>query len=511
MNRIFIKATDIDPVTEILGGEFDKTKASTSIDGQRVDGYLLTLTNDLLWKLDQFFSVPANMRYKIIAETDSETSKAFCYLPNPAANNISSGHDIKTFNHFADNNNMGLYDIHLLFPCSLDNFDESYIKPVTCELCDQFLDAAHDRSSLEFKGDFVKKLKRCFLGYFTIFTDLRGVKYPQVCMATLSKHKETNVGVLNLSIISGAFPGHHILTDFCARALCIEDTSQTVYDWLSKMGITVYGTPRSVVFAYNELSDESILNALVAEAIPSGAIVGDGFTKKLNENLAQYDTAKVYASEVCLIEIIPLADYCLDTITRISDQTVELFFIELLLLQDAAISRISSKILDNLNKETKKKAKLKDNLLDELVCESAQAILFFDLNEFLFPTVRLSAENVAKCFGIDRQMATYEKYKNILDQLITLRNDRQAEIKNSSLNSVLFVLTLAQVFPLFLSGYKYLFNSQISSSDIIPAIYGVLSCVSMWVIYRLTIMLRSHQKKKQKNKTISGDANHWKN
>ena len=188
-----------------------------------------------------------------------------------------------------------------------------------------------------------------------------------------------------------------------------------------------------------------------------------------------------------------------------SNQTVELFFIELLLLQDAAISRINTKILFYLEHEIKNKALANDNILDDLVCESAQAILFFDLNEFLFPTVRLSAEKVADCFGIERQMENYEKYKDILGQLIAIRDERQERIKNSSLNTILLFLAIAQVLPLFITAFRKVMYAELTIDDLIIFVMCFVASFTIWLIFR--IMTSIHYKTSSNRKKRRGKHN----
>ena len=500
MHKIFVDKEMFGAVTKIIiDKNFDIGYAI--INEQQIDGYVFYLNDEQLWQMDRFFLTPIYVRKEVSVHSKEMIFNAYYYIQEN--NNYHFDfYNADIFNHLIGKNKLGKYDLHLLFPCSLYDFNEMQESQAPSDFVVQFLNSLRDRNDLEFKGDFVKKLSRYFLGYYSLYVYVDGEVYSNACMVTLSKHENTNVGVMNISIIAGTVPGHYILEDFCGRILGIGDQYTKIEEWCENKGIKICGSPRSVIFTQDKIEEESILNALISEANPSGKINGIGFTKKLNENLAQYNTATVYASEVALIELEKFNQNKLNVVNRVSNQTVELFFIELLLLQDAAISRINTKILFYLEHEIKNKALANDNILDDLVCESAQAILFFDLNEFLFPTVRLSAEKVADCFGIERQMENYEKYKDILGQLIAIRDERQERIKNSSLNTILLFLAIAQVLPLFITAFRKVMYAELTVDDLIISLMCFAASFTIWLVFRImtSIHYKANSNRKKRGK-----------
>lgn len=461
------------------------------------DKCILFVTEAQLWIIDKFFMIPLYERKGEDIVFKGKSEKVYVYQKSSFWENASF-YDKDVFNKMQENSDIKMCDYHLMIPCSLENFDESFLKVEESELAKQFFCSLTERNKFEFRSEFVKCLDRSLIGYYPIYADLGGKRYPQICMASLTKHEITNLGIVTLSLISPAFPCHHTLTDFCANVLCIENEEQSVEEWLSKMGIKPYGSARSVIFSYEELTDKIILNALVLEARPSGDICGSGFVKKLDENLAQYNTAQVYASETCLIEVVKNCPT--DMFDRITGQTVELFFIELLLLQDAAVSKMNSKIISQLNKESMGSGTANSSILEELVVESAQSILFFNLNEFLFPTVRMSAENVAKCFGIDRVMANHEKYTKILEQLISMQEQKYERIENASMNALLLILSFGQALPIFMSAYNALISGSFSVKDFGVTFLSVASCFSLWLFYKLSVKIRVRRKTRKETK-----------
>ena len=97
-----------------------------------------------------------------------------------------------------------------------------------------------------------------------------------------------------------------------------------------------------------------------------------------------------------------------------------------------------------------------------------------------------------------------------MDQLIAIRNERQEEVKSSSLNLILLILTLVQVFPLLINGYKQILYADLTLSDGIIYLLSLVSCSSLWIIYRMNIKIRSRLKRIRQNKNKyykSGDVN----
>ena len=111
-----------------------------------------------------------------------------------------------------------------------------------------------------------------------------------------------------------------------------------------KLEIQLYGRKRSMVFAYGDVSKQAIINALANEDNPMGNIGGIFARKVEMENIAQYDTAQVYVSTATMFE--KCNDSPENEEDRMTYQAIEIFFVEMLLLQDAAIDKIYMDIKD---------------------------------------------------------------------------------------------------------------------------------------------------------------------
>ena len=238
------------------------------------------------------------------------------------------------------------------------------------------------------------------------------------------------------------------------------------------------------MFSQDKMKKKDIINLLACEYAPMGEIIGKEFEDMTKNNIAQYDGATVHISERCLLEISRVFEE--NIFSRIETQAIEIFFFELIMLQEAAISRICEKITKELEEENVKPYR-KNNIeiLDNLACEMSQSVLFLDFDCFIFPTVKISAKKIAKCFGIDDLTEKYLKYKNILEKLMNIHRYRTEEIENNTTNNILMLLTITQVLPVLLQFFNVIFYGKITINNIITTISSITSCGIIFLIFNI--------------------------
>ena len=135
---------------------------------------------------------------------------------------------------------------------------------------------------------------------------------------------------------------------------------------------------------------------------------------------------------------------------RVSYQSIELFFVELLLFQDASVDK-TYKDLRQLQKDEAKNKNYEKTIekLDELNEELTTALIFSDYDYFLFPTTRMSSKRISEAFGL---FDIYENYKQNIDILKGLveSNKRKSDKKQDRIkNKFLFLLTFLSALGTF--------------------------------------------------------------
>lgn len=279
--------------------------------------------------------------------------------------------------------------------------------------------------------------------------------------------------------------------------LLYEGKEYSIKEFLNSLYIRAYGKKRSMVFSYGEVTEEELVNALANEELPMGKIQGDLKEKIVCENIAQYDTAEVYVSEETMFE--KCQTFNVFGNKRLEYDAIEIFFVELILFQDAAID----KVYQDLEKEREKQktcCDIEDAIAryEEINFDMSQAIRFADYSQFNFPTVRKSAQNVAKCFGIEQVFEKYERNKSLLESLIQANKRKRQEQQDNIKNRFLFLLsTVAAVGTL--GEIVYTLYQDFSLGGKAYALAFIIIAI-VFGIYKLTMYIFDFFEKGQKEK-----------
>lgn len=226
-----------------------------------------------------------------------------------------------------------------------------------------------------------------------------------------------------------------------------------------------------------------------------GTISGVFKEKVRTQNIAQYDTAKVYVSHETMLEKCREVDNRIDF--RLSYHAIELFFVELLLIQDAAVD----KVYYDLREEEERQKGYGDVKEARIHCEHlsfdmAQAMRFGDFEQFNFPTTRESAKNIAKGFGINTIFEKYKLNKEFLDAMINA-NDRQMQEEQDDLKNKFLIVISAIAFLGTLGEIIY----NIVSNVTIGRMSYSFSLVVMLVGYSIYLIVESLRRKRRNGKS----------
>ena len=467
------------------------------------NGKILAASDQTIWAVDQWKELPIIDREIIKVKHNGSVLDVYIYTTKSNSFLIKDGYvDLRkgmdNYLSLRKGNSSSYIDLHMLIPCSISqessltkqNYNNSSL------LGSMLFEKINYSINNEFKGDFIKKEKRGLIGkYYFIYNYGVGAEYQfekqhevktvsQACIVSYSIHQPTNLAVIDIFMPSVLASPQELMSFFCYQKFELSDGNNSIgfEKWLESFGLEVHGTRRNVVFSSAPMEATELLNSLASESTPMGNIIGESFIEASKNNIAQYDTAEVFLSENTFIEIFD--DYRIDLSERIDYQCVELFFLELILFQDAAISRVCDHINDRIDFEKQNlSSKREFSDLDDLVFESAYAIRFWDIDQFLFPTVRISAKKIAECFGLSRQMEKYNQSMEILEKLISIRDSKIDETESKLLNSLVLLLTIVQVLPSFFEVVRAIISSSVTANDIVSVLVSCGTSAAILVIY----------------------------
>ena len=444
------------------------------------------LSEDSVWELDKFEN-PIFFTKQLLQDDGSDATKQECYVycKRSSANSLDSYIDINNIKTYKDNNlQLSTCDIYLLIPGKISKEDEAWsnINHVDNQYFEVYRRNIDKCVEEEYNSEFAKNLERKCIGETVIQIDdlTDGLVYRQKALIGTVKH-ETGFCIMEIMVPNCSIGGNKLLNYYCGNMIKIffNGEEYNIAGFCEKLGIRMFGKKRSMAFVYNDADKEEIINALANEEFPMGKIKGTFEQKIETENIAQYDTAEVYVSHETMLEKCKTIEVISES--RLAYQVIEIFFVELILFQDAAID----KVYRDLSQEGEQQRGYTDvksatEKYEQLSFDMAQAIRFGDYEQFNFPTVRESAKRVAKNFGIEYIFEKYETNKELLAAMIRANKRKSQEQQDAVKNQFLLLIsalatvgTLGDIFYVIYEDEKGGVFCYAASLLLVLIVYGV--------------------------------------
>ena len=458
-------------------------------DLQLREFFVVVMPDASCWELDKF---QLNLGFRkqrveingnILEPTDSDD--CFIYEKREGGFVASDTHTLENIRSYVcTQRQLECCDVYLLIPGKLEKGDDVWdsIPQKHRDVFTVFRRKIDACIREEFNSHFADELERKCIGELTIEIEdpIEGRTFYQDALAGVVKHS-TGICILEITVQNCAVGGNKLLNHYCGNMMHIlyEGQRYTADELLKALHIRKYGHKRSMVFSYGDVSEAAIVNALANEEYPMGKICGDFLRKIREQNIAQYDTAEVYVSEETMFE--KCAEINAYGNKRLAYHAIEIFFVELILFQDAAVD----KVYTDLEEEEKRQNEYRNvetamARCEEISFDMAQALQFADYDQFNFPTVRLSARNVAACFGLDRIFEKYDTNKTLLETMIQANKRKwqtqQDEVKNRFLFLLSAATTIGMLGDIFYVLYQDKFGgflSYVAAFVILAVIYGI--------------------------------------
>lgn len=386
-------------------------------------------------------------------------------------------------------------DLYLMIPGKLSKTRGSWdrLPTVDSAVFDIFKKDIDDVVAAEYNSLFAKSLERKCLAQveLELYDLVQNTYYRQPALVGIVKH-ETQFCILEIIIQNCAVGGTKILNYYCGDLLKIRYMGQSysLDQFCQLLQIRRFGRKRSMVFAFGHVPEQEIVNALANEEFPMGTIGGDFLRKVQTDNIAQYDTAQVYVSHETMFEKCKEMD--IDGDRRLAYNSIEIFFVELILFQDASID----KIYVDLHKEGQLQHQNADpakamERYEQLSFDMEKAIRFSDYDQFNFPTVRKSAMKVSERFGVRYIYEKYETNKQLLSSMIATNRrriqEKQDKIKNHFLlllSAMAAVGTLGEILHVLFEDLFYGALSYGIALFIIVGMFGIYKLVE-WIAKKI--------------------------
>lgn len=413
---------------------------------------ILDLADEDVWELDKFQNSIALSKELISIEENrierfhNEEEELCAYYRREDGSTLENCTSLECIEKYKKEDlQLSVSDLYLLVPGKISEEDSAWetIPEMESTFFDVFRKNIDKCVREEYNSAFVQNLQRKCVGEVVIYISEQKEKhvYQQKALVEIVKH-ETGFCIIEIIVQNCSIGGNKLLSYYCGNELHIiyDGMTYSLSSFCEKINVQCFGKKRSMVFVYNNASSIELVNALANEENPMGKIEGDFLKKVEAENIAQYDTAEVYVSHETMLEKCKQMNVMWDE--RLAYQAIELFFVELILFQDAAVD----KVYQDLNQQGEKQREYRDiqaatEKYEQLSFDMAQAIRFGDYEQFNFPTVRESAKKVAQSFGIDYIYEKCQTNKELLGAMISANKRRMQERQDTIKNRFLLLLS----------------------------------------------------------------------
>jgi len=189
------------------------------------------------------------------------------------------------------------------------------------------------------------------------------------------------------------------------------------------------------------------------------------------QNIAVYNSSEIYASKHTVVRYDPSLDgedpeLCGGSVKAVERDLMLTFIIEILMFREASIKKVNLSIFNSIQSEVK--LSLSD--IDSLMKEFRSAILFWDLDIFLYPSAQSISDKLFNRFDIDRSLEIYQKNQAYLQQRVGVSNAIQSEREVMAINAIAILVFFFEVTPFVYSIIgNYMSNGGISMTELLTA------------------------------------------
>ena len=215
------------------------------------------------------------------------------------------------------------------------------------------------------------------------------------------------------------------------------------------------------------------------------------------DNIAVYNSSEIYASKTTVLRYDDNLDRDDPELSGTSVKAIQrdlmlTFIIELLMFREASIKRANLRVTHSI--QTDEKLELDD--INDLMGDFKSAILFWDLDIFLYPSAQQLADRLFEKFDIDRSLETYRKNQSFLEQRVNLSNAAQAEKETRTINYIAIIVFFFEVVPLlFVLAQSFIQKQPLDMSVIYSGIAAISVSFVLFVIIVGIVRMRRLTKK----------------
>lgn len=316
-----------------------------------------------------------------------------------------------------------------------------------------------------------------------------GIGPPAEVELFLSIDRQSRCAVMTWFSLSCPFLVSHLFDNVISnRAVVISDGEEAVnfYDYIERhYGCIRRGTPK--IFAVfpadrHTLSDSQMASLLACETIyPAGENFGKIIDRDIvaavesPTGMGQYDRAFVCAYRNAVLQFSK--DFSGSLRERLFEESITLFYVELILFEEAAIHMADRGIMDLFSSEDARDPVAFLERVDAIYDAYSGTIDFWDAR-VNYPTSQKSIAMLREAFAIREQLEDMRRNQKQLKTVFETKCDLIDRKDSRRMDVSLAILSALTVFSAWIDGYDYIATWQ-----------GTLSDTAIFLLQRLMFVL----------------------
>ncbi len=386
-------------------------------------------------------------------------------------------------------------------------------------------------------ADFKRRIKRFYLGKVLvgISSEITVDNYAEAGEPIgvdayvdlyVSVDIKSNCAVLSWFSLSCPFLLSHLMDNVIQNQLMVSDGGKRVnfFNYLSdKFKVKKSGTPKIFVVIPKDkgvLKPSQIASLLASETIyPDGEEYGVIVDSEImspvtsEQGMGQYDRAFVCAYSNVLLQFNAAFKGTLSE--RMQEESIPLFYIELILFEEAAIHIADRSIKMMLSYDDMTDPIEFLERVDKIHDEYARSIEFWDL-QMNYPTSQRSVNMLRTAFKVKDQLDFMKRNQEQLQVSFDTKCDLADRRESKRMNTSLTIISILAVFSAWMDGHQYVAAwNDVFSEDVIrilqKVIFAAIAIVAGYAVVHLFFKKTPKRRRPSKGSRDGGPKQKSKN
>lgn len=296
----------------------------------------------------------------------------------------------------------------------------------------------------------------------------------------------SDCGVLTWYALSAPFLISHLMDNIIRNNLMVvgrNDGHTNFFDYVSQtFGVVKRGTPKILAVIPKDkscLQPSQIASLLAAETIyPDGENFGQIVDRDIVEaigsehGMGQYDRAFVCAYSNVVLQFTP--DFRATLKERLCEESITQFYIELILLEEAAIHIADRQITRLITSETVGEPGEFLKQVDEIYDNYSKTMDFWDI-QVNYPTSQKSIDMLRRAFRIKEQLEFMQRNQAQLQTVFDTKCNIIDRNDSKRMDTSLAIISILAIFSAWMDGHDYIAAwDNVFSSSVIYLLQQIL-------------------------------------